>query len=62
MPNAHRKPPIILATVICAVTGMHAIQQERGKVRAADFRQALEKMRNRLAEADRKEPEQALYY
>jgi len=47
---------------LCVEAGMHAIQQERGKVRAADFRQALEKMRNRLAEADRKEPEQALYY
>ena len=47
---------------LCVEAGMHAIQQERGKVRAADFRQALEKMQNRLAEADRKEPEQALYY
>ena len=47
---------------LCVEAGMHAIQQERVKVRAADFRQALEKMRNRLAEADRKEPEQALYY
>ena len=47
---------------LCVEAGMHAIQQEREKVCAADFRQALEKMQNRLAEADRKEPEQALYY
>ena len=47
---------------LCVEAGMHAIQQERKKVRVADFRQALEKMRNRLAEAERKEPEQALYH
>ena len=46
---------------LCVEAGMNAIQKERNKVRAVDFQQALKKMRNRLTEADRKEPEQPLY-
>ena len=46
---------------LCVEAGMNAIQKERNKVRAVDFQQALKKMRNRLTEADRKEPEQLLY-
>ena len=46
---------------LCVEAGMNAIQKERDKVRAVDFQQALKKMRNRLADADRKEPEQPLY-
>jgi len=46
---------------LCVEAGMNAIQKERNKVRAVDFQKALKKMRNRLTEADRKEPEQPLY-
>jgi ATP-dependent 26S proteasome regulatory subunit len=41
---------------------MAAIQDDRTKVRASDFRQALQKLRSRLSEAELDEPEQPLYY
>ena len=47
---------------LCVEAGMHAIQQDRKQVRAADFRKALEKMQKRLSDSDQQEPEQPLYY
>jgi ATP-dependent 26S proteasome regulatory subunit len=41
---------------------MAAIQADRTKIRASDFRQALQKLRNRLTEAEQDGPEQTLYY
>ena len=47
---------------LCVEAGMAAIQDDRTKVRASDFRQALQKLRSRLSEAELDEPEQTLYY
>ena len=47
---------------LCVEAGMAAIQDDRTKVRASDFRQALQKLRSRLSEAELDEPEQPLYY
>ena len=51
-----------LAYSLCVEAGMAAIQDDRTKVRASDFRQALQKLRSRLSEAELDEPEQPLYY
>ena len=47
---------------LCVEAGMAAIQADRTKIRASDFRQALQKLRNRLTEAEQDGPEQTLYY
>ena len=47
---------------LCVEAGMAAIQDDRARVRASDFRGALKKLHSRLTEAEQEAPEQTLYY
>ncbi|MDG1544166.1 MAG: proteasome-activating nucleotidase [archaeon] len=47
---------------LCVEAGMNAINDKRSKVNAKDFAKALEKVLNRLNDAEISEPEGGLYY
>ena len=47
---------------LCVEAGMNAINDKRSKVNAKDFTKALEKVLNRLNDAEISEPEGGLYY
>jgi proteasome regulatory subunit len=47
---------------LCVEAGMNAINAKRPKVNSKDFTEALDKILNRLNDADISEPEGGLYY
>jgi len=47
---------------LCVEAGMHAIKNKRVKINSKDFDEALDKVKNRLNEAEISEPEGGLYY
>ena len=47
---------------LCVEAGMNAIKNKRAKINYKDFNEALDKVKNRLNEAEISEPEGGLYY
>ena len=47
---------------LCVEAGMNAIKNKRIKINSKDFDEALDKVKNRLNEAEISEPEGGLYY
>jgi len=47
---------------LCIEAGMSAIKNKRIKINSKDFKEALDKVKNRLNETEISEPEGGLYY
>ena len=47
---------------LCVEAGMGAIKNKRIKINSKDFKEALDKVKNRLNETEISEPEGGLYY